>query len=185
MFLTVVYANAISHLYHDRQYRPFETLLRRLCCERKRGPQLTDEEFQKWYSEHVWHSRHRPGSRAQSNYLWHRVLAPPETHKVFRRCLDVRRSLYLYRAVIFDFADSFILQIFILIINAWYGVMQVIVSRTGAPSITGSVNAIDFGQVIPVFLLILPILTASELYFESHTGELPISILTLLLANCK
>jgi hypothetical protein len=62
-------------------------------------------------------------------------------------------------------------QIFILVVNAWYGVMQVIVSRTGAPSIQGSVNAIDFGQVIPVFLLILPILTASELYFESHTGE--------------
>jgi hypothetical protein len=171
MFLTVVYANAISHLYRDRRHRPFETLLRRLCCKRKSGPQLTDEDFQKWYFEHVWHSRHRPGSKAQRSHLWQGVLTPTKPDEPSRGWWDVRRSLILYRAVLFDFAESFILQIFILILNAWYGVMQVVASRAGAPSIKGPVNAVDFGQVIPVFLLILPILTASELYFESHAGE--------------
>jgi len=172
LFLTIVYANAMCHLYHDRHHKPFQKLLRRFCCERKNGPQLPDEEFQKWYSEHVWYSRRRPGSKAQRRDLWQRVLKPTDSHKRSRPWLRVHKGLMLYRAVLFDFAESFILQIFILIINAWYGVMQVIVSRTGAPATKESVNAIDFGQVIPVFLLVLPILTASEIYFESHTGAL-------------
>ncbi|KAN0107868.1 hypothetical protein V8E51_007610 [Hyaloscypha variabilis] len=53
-----------------------------------------------------------------------------------------------------------------------YGISQVIAYRwldDGVP--TGNGAAIDFGQITPLFLLVLPILVAAEIYYESKDGK--------------
>jgi hypothetical protein len=53
-----------------------------------------------------------------------------------------------------------------------YGVTQVISTRLFAPDIQGSENTVDFGQIVPLFLLGLPIMAAIETYYEAHLGQL-------------
>jgi hypothetical protein len=46
----------------------------------------------------------------------------------------------------------------------------VITSRLNKPDIQGSENTVDFGQIVPLFLLGLPIMAAIEVYFEAQSG---------------
>ena len=47
-----------------------------------------------------------------------------------------------------------------------YGVSQIVFVRwIYGSGRTGSTSAIDFGQIIPLFLLVLPILAAAEIFY--------------------
>jgi hypothetical protein len=80
-------------------------------------------------------------------------------------CLSSPRCL-------FDYQESFLSEI-PSPLSASYGVTQVIVSKMNTPEISNSENTVDFGQIVPLFLLILPILAVAEVYYqpqESHSG---------------
>jgi hypothetical protein len=140
----------------------------------KNGPKLSDEDFQRWYTRKVWHSRHRPGSFEQRDRLWETALRPKnqESELPMPVLQSNIRILNLYKAVLFDLIQSFLIKIFVLVISAAYSIAQVVSSRSNAPTIEGSENTVDFGQVVPIFLLLLPVLSALEMYFEIHNGNL-------------
>jgi len=55
--------------------------------------------------------------------------------------------------------------------SASYGVTSEVSTRLNEPSIEGSENTVDFGEILPFFLLLLPFLSVIEAYFDAHPGE--------------
>ena len=167
LFLIVSYFDSISQLYNEN-HSPLKNWLQYFCCKRKAGPQLSDEEFQKWYVGKVWHSQIRPGNVAKRVFFWSR--AAPIRSDRFR---FARQTAFLGAAVLHDYQNSFLSEIPSILLSASYGITQVVMSRMGAPSIQGSENTVDFGQIVPIFLLALPFLAALESYCEAHSGKTP------------
>ncbi len=90
-------------------------------------------------------------------------------HQEFRRRnRNSRFGVYenAFILVIVEFSDSFLSQISTLFAEIIYGVDATIVLRRNTPphGISGSQNTMGFGQVMPVFLLLLPCFTIYELY---------------------
>jgi hypothetical protein len=175
LFLIVSYTDSIYQLYNEN-HSPFKNWLRYYCCKRKGGPQLSDEEFQRWYIGKVWHSRKRPGSVARRDLIWKRAAVMQKSRFRFPT-----QRVYLCWAVLHDYQSSFLSEIPSILLSAAYGITQVVESRMGAPSIKGSENTVDFGQIVPIFLLALPFLAALESYFEAHSGMLRTNQPTLVI----
>lgn len=156
LFLIFPYADSIAQLYLDPKH-PLKGLLRKS----PHGKQLDDETFQRWYNAEVIQSSIRPRSAAVRERLWR--LALTSSHPgVFLNKLS---------AVICDYHDGFLSELPGLVMSLSYGLTQVIVTRSGAPDIVGSENTVDFEQIVPLFLLFLPILAAVEVWFEAHPGS--------------
>lgn len=90
-------------------------------------------------------------------------------HQEFRRRnRNSRFGVYknAFVLVIVEFSDSFLSQISTLFAEIIYGVDATIVLRRNTPphGISGNQNTMGFGQVMPVFLLLLPCYTIYELY---------------------
>lgn len=62
---------------------------------------------------------------------------------------------------------SFLSEILTLLFGVSYGISQVVTNRNQIPSagLSGDQNAITFGQLVPLFLLTLPMLAAGEVYY--------------------
>lgn len=62
---------------------------------------------------------------------------------------------------------SFLSEILTLFFGVSYGIAQVITNRNDVPDtgLSGDQNAISFGQLIPLLLILLPVLAAGEVYF--------------------
>ncbi len=62
---------------------------------------------------------------------------------------------------------SFLSDLLTLQFGVALGITQVIVSRTDEPSagVVGSQNDINFGQLVPLLLMLLPLFTAGEVFF--------------------
>lgn len=165
LFLIVSYFDRISQLYNEN-HSPLKNWLQYFCCKRKAGPQLSDEEFERWYVGKVWHSQKRLGNVAQRDIFWRRAALTKSDRVRF-----ARRKAFLSAAVLHDYQNSFLSEIPSILLSASYGITQVVVSRMGAPSIQGSENTVDFGQIVPIFLLTLPFLAALESYCEAHSDQ--------------
>jgi hypothetical protein len=75
------------------------------------------------------------------------------------RLKEFIRSVRSYR-------NSFLSRIGALFFSLSYGVTQVVVSRfAGAPAMKQSSKSWDFGQIVPLVLLFLPVLAAAEIYY--------------------
>lgn len=90
-------------------------------------------------------------------------------HQEFRRKNRNSRFKVYVHAFVFvikEFSDSFLSQISTLLADFIYGVDIMFTSRrhTQAQGISGNQNTMAFGQVMPIFLLLLPCLTVYELY---------------------
>jgi hypothetical protein len=158
IFLFFAYFQSIFQLYGDTLVK---TRLQAYCCKKEGGPQLDEEEFEQWYEEEVNRSKTRPGSNAKREFLWKRAMT---LHKDDR--IGGKRVVCLLRAISFDYQESFLSEIPSLLLSASYGVTQVVVSRMNPPEISNSENTVDFGQIVPLFLLILPIMAAAEVYYQ-------------------
>ena len=66
-----------------------------------------------------------------------------------------------------EISYSFLSQISILVFDLTYGFAQTIMYRTYTPTrgIDGNQNEMGFGQLVPLFLLLLPVLAIGEIYF--------------------
>ena len=66
-----------------------------------------------------------------------------------------------------EYNNSFISQITILLVHIVYGFSKTIILRLCTPGggITGNQNEMSFGQLVPLFLLLLPGLAVGETYF--------------------
>lgn len=66
-----------------------------------------------------------------------------------------------------DYYESFLSRIPFLFSGISSGLTQVVTFRWRlAPNIKSNANQIDFGQIIPLLLIALPVLAAAELYYE-------------------
>ena len=66
-----------------------------------------------------------------------------------------------------EFSFSFLSQVLIIVFEIAYGFAQTMISRSNMPrnGIEGDQNKMGFGQLVPLFLLLLPGLAIGELYF--------------------
>jgi hypothetical protein len=167
IFLLLAYSQSIWQLYTDPYDAdaPLKHMLKAYCCRGRDGP-IVDEVFEHWYEAEVNQSQHRPGSNAKREHFWKSATTIREGDR-----MDGRQKIFLLLAIWFDFQESFLSEIPTLLFSASYGVTQVIISRINKPDIEGSENTVDFGQIVPLFLLSLPIMAAVEVYYESHSGE--------------
>lgn len=62
---------------------------------------------------------------------------------------------------------SFLSEILTLLFGVSYGISQVITNRNQVPNagLSGNQNDISFGQLVPLFLIALPVLAAGEIYY--------------------
>lgn len=82
-----------------------------------------------------------------------------------------------------DYYESFLSQILFLFFGISSGFTQVVTFRwLLAPKIKDGANQMNFGQIMPLLLLALPILAAAEIYYESHNRFEP-SIQTVDVVN--
>lgn len=168
LFLLIAYTESISQLYIDPTSLDawLQHILKVYCCRGERGP-IMDEMFEQWYEGEVNQSKYRPGGNARRELFWKSATPLRKGDK-----MNLRHQLFLYLAVLFDFQEAFLSEIPTLLFSASYGVTQVIISRINKPDAEGSENTVDFGQIVPLFLLSLPVMAAVEVYYESHSGEL-------------
>lgn len=73
-----------------------------------------------------------------------------------------------------DYYESFLSQIPFLFFGISSGITQVVTFRwLLAPNIRSTANQMNFGQIMPLLLLALPILAAAEIYYESRQSSEP------------
>lgn len=165
-FLVVNYTQSFAQLYNQNT-PPLKNWLRKYCCTSPRGPHLDDEEFERWYDHEIIQSRSRPGSRARREFCWKRTVPFGQTDPRERRRLAFATSV----ALVADYQDGFLSEIPDLLMSASYGITQVVQSRQSRPQISNSENVVDFGQIVPLLMLLLPIMTAIDTYNEAHPGR--------------
>jgi hypothetical protein len=68
-------------------------------------------------------------------------------------------------AIFEDYSMSFFSAIPIFLWSLSYGITGTVLSRQLKPSVEGSENEVDFGQIVPLFLLVLPLLAGLETYY--------------------
>jgi len=74
------------------------------------------------------------------------------------------------RSSSYQYDDSFISFMSGIAFSFSYGIIQVITYRwLYGRGLNGKASAIDFGQITPLFLLVLPILAAAEIYYCTTT----------------
>lgn len=143
------YYSTIRDLYpHDSN----KHRLRRYCCDQKKGHRLTQSEFEKWYDVNVNESEHNPESDAWREALWHRAV---------KRKGSRFHKWFIIVAVFGDYLGSFLINLENLLWNSSYGIASVIESRNHPPSIEGSTDTMEFGQIVPLFLLLIPVLAGN------------------------
>ena len=92
-------------------------------------------------------------------------------HRFHRVMRNSRRRLtqvaYASAFMSRELSYSFLSQISILVFDLTYGFAQTIMYRTYTPSqgIDGNQNEMGFGQLVPLFLLLLPALAVGEIFF--------------------
>jgi hypothetical protein len=83
--------------------------------------------------------------------------------KLFKR--NQSQTLQQLMLTIFAYRRSFLCQIGNLFFGLSYGLSQVVVSRwVGEPTLQDGSNRVDFGQIVPIVLLTLPLLAAAEIF---------------------
>jgi hypothetical protein len=142
---------------------------------------IDEEVFERWYEIEVIQSSYRPGSSARRESLWKRA-TPSGPHSVQRKLYNLTRwnwhtifhyfcsKTYMIFAVFSDYQDAFLSELPALIMDMTFGVLQVVISRQQAPLISNNENLVDFGQIVPLFMLFLPGLAAVEMFYEAHPG---------------
>lgn len=69
-----------------------------------------------------------------------------------------------------ELRHSFVSELLTLLFGVVYGITQIVVDRRDVPpgGLAGSQNTMGFGQLVPLFLLALPVLAGAEVYFGTH-----------------
>lgn len=113
-------------------------------------------------------------TKAEQGVLWRR-LNERRRYKRYYSMLRSQRSVLprrmrLIRMMMTEIKYSFLGDLFTLQFGVVLGITQVIISRINEPSagLEGSQNDINFGQLVPLLLLLLPLLTVGEVYFGNN-----------------
>ena len=111
-------------------------------------------------------------TKAEQGVLWQNLNERRRYARHYDRLDSGRRSGLPYKPpglaiMLNEINYSFLGDLFTLEFGVALGISQVIVSRTAEPSagIVGSQNDINFGQLVPLLLMLLPFFAAGEVYF--------------------
>src|SRR5271167_4599169 len=77
---------------------------------------------------------------------------------------SIKGTHTFYYTAYLDYQRSFLSILPSLTYGLTYGIGSVIASRQNTPNISNSENTVDFGQIVPLFLLVLPIASALKTY---------------------
>lgn len=141
------YANGFATLYFSKDSSIWSITHRR-CCISPKGPRWNEDEFEQWYEHTVQRSPNNPQSEVMIRSLLRKA-----------QKLSAKST---YFAVYLDYQRSFLFILPRLLYGLTYGIGSVITSRQNIPDISNSENMVDLGQIVPLFLLILPIASALE-----------------------
>lgn len=167
MFLFISYGQGIMQLYSNDEDNSFlKRWLRWYCCDRPKEVRFETDDFERWYEKEIQESIQRPGSDAQRHHFWSRSSTAEENKRSWHHVI-----FFTVWAVWFDFQQSFLGEIPALLMSCSLAITQVAYTRIGKPEIQNNENLVDFGQIVPIFLLALPLLAMIEMYFETHPGE--------------
>lgn len=123
----------------------------------------TNEDFKEWGR---WHF-----GLPRKEFIWSRRWEKTESVSQLPQSPEHRKlpldpvSLFLpLFAALDDYGKSAFSAIPIFLWSLSYGITGTILSRQLKPNVDGSENEVDFGQIVPLFLLLLPLLAALETY---------------------
>ena len=110
-------------------------------------------------------------SKAEQAVLWQSL----SERRRYTKYLDFMKPEYLTKVqnIFVNFAEinsSFLSDLLTLQFGVALGITQVIDSRIDKPSagVVGSQNDINFGQLVPLLLMLLPLFAAGEVYFGNN-----------------
>ena len=155
LFLTVSYASRIGHLFDDEhsQNRPSysnrERFLRLILLLRHPKLNVDADAYRRIIKEVV--SEKRTSDRK----------------KMLEKAKESMKSAPTYLVGLQGYSGSFLSNIPALLFGLSYGISQVSVVRWfNPPDMTEAADTMSFGQIVPLFLLILPALAAAEIYYS-------------------
>ena len=92
----------------------------------------------------------------------------------------MRRSRFLIKLfdILFinrEIGDSFLGELLTLTFGVTYGIAQIVLFRQSVPAagIMGDQNAMDFGQLVPLLFMVLPVFAAGEAYYGEFDFQGP------------
>ncbi|KAF8855882.1 hypothetical protein BDZ45DRAFT_746026 [Acephala macrosclerotiorum] len=128
---------------------------------------LDEETFERWYEHNIAQYPSRPGSVTAQELLWQHATALGEVSPKKRRSLNWTRSV----AIEVNYNNSILSVIPAVLFVASFGITQLIMIRQNKPSISKSENLVDFGQIFPLLMLSLPLMTAIDTYNEKPNSS--------------
>ena len=155
LFLVYSYVDRIGRLFddqHDESFPPYsnrERLLRLVMriCHRRLNVNAVDYK------------------RITKEVVFERQ-AKRKKVALDRVNLRATKTMLLFSFKVQRYYSSFLSSIPVSLFGLSYGITQVSVSRwLVAPDITEDANKMSFGQIVPLFLLLLPGLAAAEIYY--------------------
>ena len=109
--------------------------------------------------------------KAEQSALWRRLNERRRYTRHLNKLKFIKsraaRGMFLILIMMTEANHSFLGNLFALEFGVTLGLTQVIVSRRDEPKagIVGSQNDINFGQLVPLLLMLLPLFAAGEVYF--------------------
>ena len=166
-FLLVAYSQRIARLYSlDLDWNISDSLIEAVTRVLS-GPNYSDPSRKRVEKDNV-HSRK---SNASISALIRKEREDVRYARFQSAMLNSNRRLKVYViATLFiaqELSYGFVSQVTLMIFDLAYGLAYTIIYRTETPSkgIEGNQNEMGFGQLVPLFLLLLPALAVGELYF--------------------
>ncbi|KAE9379656.1 hypothetical protein N431DRAFT_526962 [Stipitochalara longipes BDJ] len=169
VFLFFAYANQLVKLFSEnRQNTTFKVLdgyITRECIRLFTG--TSRKAWRDKYSKVIElqaKNRLSINRRKWKTQMEKRTLRQQKRYKAQVMCLSAMSLLATASNL---YLESFVWQIVWLIFGLSYGIAQLVNVRwQNSPPLAPGVGRMDFGQIVPLLLLVLPVLAAGEAYYE-------------------
>ena len=175
IFLIATYSERIVRLYIlDPEWSIQASFVDAVVMALEKKPRLSKRQYHNGQQlvKIIIETSHK--TKAEQGVLWRRL---NERRRYRRHYYSLRskrsgtvRRLRLILIMMTEINHSFLGDLLTLEFGVAFGITQVIITRIAQPSagIVGSQNDINFGQLVPLLLMLLPFLAAGEVYFGNN-----------------
>ena len=175
IFLIATYCERIVRLYIlDPEWSIQAWFVDAVVMALMKGPRLSKRQYHNGQQlvKIIIESSHK--TKAEQGVLWRRLNERRRYRRHYYNLMSKRsrttRRLALLLMMMTEINHSFLGDLLTLEFGVAFGITQVVIARIAKPSagVVGSQDDINFGQLVPLLLILLPFLAAGEVYFGNN-----------------
>jgi len=154
-------------VFHSSEDNPrvYHKTRKRISWFRFSSSNLTQEGFEEWGKFYFGRPKNEHRWSRQWDKLQDRFRGPEPSAGAEREPRPPLNRFRKLNALLVDYSASFFSAIPVFLWSLSYGVTGTVLSRQLKPNVEGSENELDFGQIVPLFLLLLPLFAILEMYY--------------------